>query len=66
VLQNGAGPKASNNPTWSPDGRLIAFAEYSDVERADIWTMRPDGSHRQRFTNTPEFWNFRPSWAPAL
>ena len=66
LTDNGAGPTASNNPAWSPDGTLIAFAEYDDVEPADIWTMRPDGSDRQRFTSTPDFHDFRPSWAPAL
>jgi Tol biopolymer transport system component len=65
LSDNGAGPTAANNPAWSPDGTRIAFAEYSDVKDADIWTMKPDGTDRQRFTDFPDFWDFRPSWAPA-
>jgi Tol biopolymer transport system component len=66
LTDNGAGPRWSINPAWSPDGTRIVFAEFDDVELADIWTMRPDGSHRRRFTDTPDFFDFRPSWAPAV
>lgn len=37
------------NPDWSPDGRLIAFTDFHNV-----WTMRPDGSHRRRLTHYSE------------
>lgn len=65
VRRNGAGPTWSFNPAWSPDGSRIAFANLPADEPADIWTMRPDGSDKRRFTNTPDFFDFRPSWAPA-
>jgi len=65
VTHNGSGPTFSNNPAWSPDGTRIAFAEYDDVAFADIWTTKPDGSDRRRFTNTPDLWDFRPRWAVA-
>jgi Tol biopolymer transport system component len=65
LTHNGAGPTWSINPTWSPDGTRIAFAEFSDVEASDIWTMRPDGSDRRRFTDFPDLWDFRPGWAPG-
>ena len=66
LTDNGAGPTSSNNPAWSPDGTRIAFAEYDDVAFADIWTMKPDGSDRRRFTDSPTLWDFRPSWAPLV
>jgi Tol biopolymer transport system component len=68
LTDNGAGPGASYNPAWSPDGSRIVFAESVDdaTTPADLWTMRPNGSHRRRFTNTPDTHDFRPSWARAL
>ena len=66
LTDNGAGPVSSNNPAWSPDGTRIAFAEYDDVAFADIWTMKADGSDRRRFTDSPDLWDFRPSWAPLV
>jgi Tol biopolymer transport system component len=63
LTHNGAGPLFSNNPAWSPDGKLIVFAEYDSVNFADLWTMRPDGSDRRRFTNSPDNWDVRPRWA---
>ena len=65
MTHNGSGPTFSDNPAWSPDGTRIAFAEYDDVAFADIWTTKPDGSDRRRFTNTPDLWDFRPRWAVA-
>ncbi len=45
------------SPTWSPDGRSIAF-----VEHGDLWTMRPDGRAR-RLTFTPKLDESSPLWA---
>jgi Tol biopolymer transport system component len=61
VTHNGAGPTVSANPAWSPDGRRLAFAEWSDSAFADIWTARPDGSDRRRVSTSP-LWDFLPSW----
>lgn len=43
-----------NNPDWSPAGDLIVFSQPAippklDAE-ADLWTMRPDGTHLARIT----------------
>lgn len=37
-------------PSWSPDGSRIAFVHYPDQGRADIWTMRPDGTDLVKLT----------------
>jgi TolB protein len=36
-------------PTWSPDGRSLAF-ESTSSGRSAIWKVDADGSHRQRLT----------------
>ena len=67
LTNNGAGPKHSNNPTWSPDGSHIAFVEYTapatahGFEYADIFTMTANGTDQHRVSRSPT-WNFRPDW----
>ncbi len=66
VTHRGSGKVASFNPTWSPDGSEIAFVHYEErgrheVPTGDIWTSRPDGSHRQVVSDSPRF-DFRPDW----
>jgi Tol biopolymer transport system component len=61
VTHNGAGPTVSADPAWSPDGRRLAFAEWSDTTLADIWTARPDGSDRRQVSTSP-LWDFLPAW----
>jgi TolB protein len=50
-------------PTWSPDGNLIAFRSTRDGSE-DIWVMNPDGSNAQNLTSTPNFNEERPVWLP--
>ena len=56
--------------TWSPDGKLIAFLRehYRRPGRGgQIWTMRPDGSHRRhRYTLGQQPYRRRYRLAPAL
>jgi hypothetical protein len=67
VTHNGSGPATSFNPSWSPDGRRIAFTNVlpgPDGQVADIWTMLPNGNGRQQVSHSPRV-EFRPDWGVA-
>ena len=49
-------------PTWSPDGKRIAFQAYRD-STWNIWTIGPDGSGLERQTTGP-FDDREPHWSP--
>ncbi|MBM3239583.1 hypothetical protein FJZ31_25125, partial [Candidatus Poribacteria bacterium] len=49
-------------PSWSPDGKKIAFASYRDGN-GEIYVMNADGTNPIRLTNHPTTdWN--PCWSP--
>lgn len=58
------------NPTWSPDGRRIAFATIPTPlhdlgqrpDAADLWIINADGSGRANLTGG-RFVNLMPSWS---
>jgi Tol biopolymer transport system component len=50
-------------PSWSPDGKRIAFA--SDRSGTyEIWTIQPDGRGLKRLTDTPGQIATGPIWSP--
>jgi len=61
-------PVHNFNPSWSPDGRRIAYVRFRGFDdrppRGDIWTMGSRGHPKQRFSRSPLF-EFRPSWGVA-
>jgi Tol biopolymer transport system component len=64
VNSNGTGLKKVStaddaDPSWSPDGRGIAFVRYNDLkDRPEIWLMNSDGSSEAFLID-----GFAPSWA---
>ncbi|MFZ1757021.1 MAG: hypothetical protein WBO46_23745 [Caldilineaceae bacterium] len=48
------------HPTFSPDGRSIAFWSNRDTGRAQIWQMNADGSNQRNLSNNE--WN---DWDPV-
>jgi Tol biopolymer transport system component len=58
------------SPTWSPDGRLIAFVRgpgvvnAGDVRSDGLYVMNVDGSEARRVAN-PAGGAGRPAWKPV-
>jgi hypothetical protein len=50
------------SPTWSPDGRHLAYVSTRD-RRIDLWVARADGTAESRLTDTPEE-EWIPRWRP--
>jgi len=67
VTHHRGGKGQSFNPSWSPNGRRIAYVRFREGRNnfiGDIWTTRPDGSHRRAVSTSPLF-EYRPDWGPA-
>ena len=56
-------PADNSSPSWSPDGRHIAFVSERDGNYEDIYVMGSDGSNLTRLTDDPAD-DWRPSWSP--
>lgn len=51
-------------PTWSPDGKTVAFATWSDTEGGSIYKVNVDGRPRPvKITSEPAIY-MTPVWAP--
>jgi TolB protein len=61
-------PSARFNPSWSPNGKRIAYVKFKGDENeccvGDIYTMRADGTHRRAVSRSPLF-EYRPDWGVA-
>ncbi len=57
-------------PSWSPDGKRIAFASSRVAfngkipQSLEIYVMDADGENQQRLTDSPFFDDRHPSWSP--
>ena len=50
-------------PVWSPDGKVIAFQNYTPDGNWHIWTVQPDGRDAKEIT-TGFFDDREPAWIP--
>ena len=59
-------PQDDWGPSWSPDGRWLAFASKrsSNNRNGDIWIIAAAGGTPIQLTHTPEHTDFMPRWSP--
>jgi WD40-like Beta Propeller Repeat len=50
-------------PAWSPDGDRIAFTRRFEAGKADIYTVKADGTDEHRLTDHPAA-DSQPAWSP--
>jgi Tol biopolymer transport system component len=53
LLGHGAPGGFQLTPSWSPDGRWIAYVTWDDVRRGHVWKVSAQGGSPQRLTNDP-------------
>lgn len=51
-------------PVWSPDGKKIAFHNYSKNKNWELYIMNADGSNQRNISNGPTSTDTYPSWSP--
>jgi Tol biopolymer transport system component len=54
---------AEHHPTWSPDGRSIAYVTWSDAEGGHLYRASPDSGTAQRLTRVASFYS-DPAFSP--
>jgi Tol biopolymer transport system component len=52
-----------HSPTWSPDGRSVVFATWTDEAGGELYRVNADGSGLKKLTSTPLFF-YRPVYSP--
>jgi Tol biopolymer transport system component len=64
VRQLTSAPAQEFDPTWSPDGKRIAYRHQSgDDEMTEIYVMNADGSHQTNLTRN-DVADWGPDWSP--
>jgi TolB protein len=53
-----------STPSWSPDGRQIAFAREIRHERQNLWVIPAAGGTAQPLTKASQFGQYYPRWSP--
>lgn len=56
------GSASEHSPTWSPDGRWIAYTTW-DREGGHVWKVRANGRDAQRLSASPGLYA-QPAWSP--
>jgi Tol biopolymer transport system component len=56
-------PASDGAPSWSPDGKKIAFHSGRDGETSEIYVMDADGGNVQRLTDNTVY-DLGPVWSP--
>jgi imidazolonepropionase-like amidohydrolase/Tol biopolymer transport system component len=51
------------HPAWSPDGKSLAFAGWSDAEGGHLYKVDADGGRPEQLTRMPALYQY-PKWAP--
>src|SRR5262249_48308268 len=68
-LRSGATTKVTDGssyeptPTWSPDGKALAFTAYSPADNWQAFRVGLDGSDRRQLTDDWH-WSSEPAWSP--
>jgi Tol biopolymer transport system component len=52
-------------PSWSPDGKEIAFQSNRNANDWEIYKMKADGTQQINLTNNASSPDFHPSWSPS-
>lgn len=52
------------DPSWSPDGKHIAFSSQHDFDNFLIEVVDPIGDNRQVLASNDVFWYNQPAWSP--
>jgi len=50
-------------PSFSRNGKNIAYVSSEADKKGDIWVMNPDGSEKKRITERDETYDYFPSWS---
>lgn len=53
----------AHNPSWSPDGRWLAFVSWNDATGGQVHRVRTDGSSLEQLTTTPAYYQ-ETAWSP--